>query len=289
MRTIFFIIGWLPLFAQAQNITGEWSGYLDQKTNPLKQADYAYFIKKKAWKTIAPTHQLTLSFRQKNKAFTGSYFIKDTDDSTHFGNIPLRGTLRNDTVYYETVGGKKTESYRKDQGFCYNTATLRRYTQNGYEFLEGAWDGKTGNDRKCAPAWIVVWRKAAGITPTANMPKNLQMLNNRPTIIIEKPIVVTQKVIRIAIYDGQKEDGDSISINLNGKWILQDYEMKIAKKEVQLPLQMGDNFITVFAKNLGRLPPNTVMIDVMDGTEVSTVTLSANMQQNEGLRLIRKR
>ena len=67
-----------------------------------------------------------------------------------------------------------------------------------------------------------------------------------------------QRKIVVKIWDRREVDGDVISLKFNDEWILESYPLTKAKKRLILNLEPGrQNFLVVFAENLGRKPPNT--------------------------------
>lgn len=64
--------------------------------------------------------------------------------------------------------------------------------------------------------------------------------------------------IVVKIWDGKEVDGDIISLKFNDEWVLEKYLLTKAKKRLTLNLEAGrQNFLIMFAENLGRKPPNT--------------------------------
>ncbi len=78
-------------------------------------------------------------------------------------------------------------------------------------------------------------------------------------------IVATAKQLVLAIWDDAVEDGDSISININGKWIEKGFPVKKKPQFITVTLQPGPNAITFVGDNLGSIPPNTSVLEIIDG------------------------
>ncbi len=92
-------------------------------------------------------------------------------------------------------------------------------------------------------------------------------------------IFVTTAKVTIEIWDAQLEDGDQIDLTHNGKYLLQDFEVKNAKKVIKLNLAPGNNYLTVTALNEGTQERNTAMIRVIEGDR--TFELTTNLKQRE--------
>jgi hypothetical protein len=79
----------------------------------------------------------------------------------------------------------------------------------------------------------------------------------------------------------KKIDGDIISLNYNGRWILRNFILKGVYYD--LPLYVSEdsskNYLLLYANNLGKEPPNTVAIVVDDGIEQQKVVLNSDLNQ----------
>jgi hypothetical protein len=102
-----------------------------------------------------------------------------------------------------------------------------------------------------------------------------------------KDYVIAPKTITIDIWDNDIEDGDRVSVMLNDRWILKDYAVTKNKKKVEITLSPGVNKLVFHADNLGKMPPNTATLSFYDGTELQTVTLKSDMDNSQGIHLIK--
>jgi hypothetical protein len=102
-----------------------------------------------------------------------------------------------------------------------------------------------------------------------------------------KDFVIAPKTITIDIWDNDIEDGDRVSVMLNDRWILKDYAVTKNKKKVEITLSPGVNKLVFHADNLGKMPPNTATLSFYDGSELQTVTLKSDMDNSQGIHLIK--
>jgi hypothetical protein len=102
-----------------------------------------------------------------------------------------------------------------------------------------------------------------------------------------KDFVIAPKTITIDIWDNDIEDGDRVSVMLNDRWILKDYAVTKNKKKVEITLNSGVNKLVFHADNLGKMPPNTATLSFYDGSELQTVTLKSDMDNSQGIHLIK--
>lgn len=84
----------------------------------------------------------------------------------------------------------------------------------------------------------------------------------------------TARQLTLAVWDDAVEDGDSISINVNGKWIAKGFPVKIKPQTITITLDPGPNTITFVGDNLGSIPPNTSILEIIDGKRRKSFNLS---------------
>jgi len=79
-----------------------------------------------------------------------------------------------------------------------------------------------------------------------------------------------QSVFTIRLWDNAAEDGDIVSVYLNGQWIIENHTLLNAGTDFNFStslLRLGANDLVVFALNEGTSGPNTVSIAI-NGTEI---------------------
>jgi len=97
-------------------------------------------------------------------------------------------------------------------------------------------------------------------------------------------------------YDNEKEDGDIVSININGVWVRDYYEIKNKKPNpargavIKCTLNPGDsNYLISKAWNVGSIPPNTLTVEISDGVSVQKVTINSDVGLSGGIRIVCKK
>ena len=91
------------------------------------------------------------------------------------------------------------------------------------------------------------------------------------------------------LWDDNREDGDSISLYLNGQLLLEHYRVTKEPKEISIPLTQTENMVVMVAENLGSTPPNTAALTLIDGEVRKTVVLKSDMGTSEAIKITRKR
>ena len=101
---------------------------------------------------------------------------------------------------------------------------------------------------------------------------------------IQKVITVGSDKINLSVWDNERVDGDRISLSLNGKWILRNYE--IAKEKHSLDIELIKNQVNelvFFAENLGEIPPNTTAIKIQYEGYNKTHIMRSNMDKSASI------
>ena len=109
--------------------------------------------------------------------------------------------------------------------------------------------------------------------------------------IVSKEIEVASDSLKVDFYDNGEVDGDSISIFYNDKLIA--FNRILSTKSVHFDVVLDStrdvNEITMFADNLGSIPPNTALMVVTDGKKRYEISMSSNLSQNATLKIKRKK
>lgn len=112
-------------------------------------------------------------------------------------------------------------------------------------------------------------------TPPAPIYKGYE---NRKNHVI-KTINIENPVFQIELYDNGEIDGDSISVFFNGNLIVS--HQRLSAKAISLTLSYNKDFatnvITMYAENLGTIPPNTAVMIVRDGDKRYEVRMESDL------------
>jgi len=91
--------------------------------------------------------------------------------------------------------------------------------------------------------------------------------------------------ISLALWDDAVEDGDSISLNINGKWLVQGFAVRKQPQFITVTLEPGPNQIIFIADNLGSISPNTSVLEIIDGKKRKSFKIDTNYNQNNGIKI----
>jgi hypothetical protein len=105
-----------------------------------------------------------------------------------------------------------------------------------------------------------------------------------------KELIVASDTIEVDFYDNGEVDGDSIAVFFNKQLVA--YHLKLSSRSIHFTFTLDNdreyNELTMFAENLGVIPPNTALMVVDDGINKYQVRLSSNLEKNAVIKIKRK-
>jgi hypothetical protein len=135
--------------------------------------------------------------------------------------------------------------------------------------------------------------KATDVTPAkdASDTKKITTAYKRRKNIYAKDLYVESDSVKVTFYDNGDIDGDSISVFMNNQLVLshQGLSAKAINLYMKLDSTTNMNEISMFAENLGSIPPNTALMIVSDGKNHYEVYMSSSLTQSSTVRLMRKK
>lgn len=116
--------------------------------------------------------------------------------------------------------------------------------------------------------------------------KNFEKRNTN----VLKTIEIDNPTFKVDLYDNGDIDGDSISLFYNGKLLLS--HKRLGDKPLTLNLETGSgdelNELTMYAENLGEIPPNTALMIITDGEKRYEVRISSDLKKSGTIRFVNK-
>ena len=161
--------------------------------------------------------------------------------------------------------------------FCYLNLNLAFKGKFGSKRLEGTFIGNFLDSTQCASGKIILMEEKKLIKKIEKVKKKIDKKANKTlaetnqmqqTKILKDGGNFTVKwesnKVKLYIWDANQEDGDKITLKINGDIILHDFETKNKRKKLKYQLEDGENIIEITATNLGTSPPNTSRIELVD-------------------------
>ena len=112
----------------------------------------------------------------------------------------------------------------------------------------------------------------------------VQKINDRNSRLLGS-LVSTSNEITIALWDDAVEDGDTISLNVNGEWIAKNFPVLKRPQFIKVRIKPGPNSMTFVANNLGAIPPNTAILEIIDGKKRKAFNLDTDLEMNNMVRI----
>lgn len=97
----------------------------------------------------------------------------------------------------------------------------------------------------------------------------------------QRDLIVNSPKVELWVYDNRKVDGDTVSVSLNGEWVIRNQLITQRPIKVDIRLKRDfDNHIILYAENLGRKPPNTAAMTVVDKTDNHRFILRSDLEKS---------
>ncbi len=138
------------------------------------------------------------------------------------------------------------------------------------------------SDRNISPSYSSIIKNKP-----ANDPKNsLPIVLKGRFVYQQNRIKANTKKITVKIWDKREVDGDIISLKFNDTWLLENYTISKHKKTIELTLDPSrQNYLIVFAENLGTKPPNTAAFMLKIGKKKKFFSISSDFKQCGAIKL----
>jgi hypothetical protein len=108
--------------------------------------------------------------------------------------------------------------------------------------------------------------------------------------VVQHEIEFEGDSLRADVYDNGEIDGDIISVFYNQQLILSS--QKLTHKSIHIDMVLDStkefNEISMFAENLGLIPPNTALMVISDGKKKYEIRVASSLEKNATIRLKRK-
>lgn len=124
-------------------------------------------------------------------------------------------------------------------------------------------------------------------TPKAKAPMPADIEGRK--VKLTQEIKVKSKILKIKIWDSQVEDGDVVSLYLNGRKIKDRVYLRLKPHAHEFEIDLGDygeSFLTIVADEFGKAPINSAAIEIDDGQNVQQFNLAADFGKNETVKIV---
>jgi hypothetical protein len=109
------------------------------------------------------------------------------------------------------------------------------------------------------------------------------------TVRVAKSMDVRKNTITVIVWDSQVEDGDVISIYLNDRKVLSNIALTKKPKEYLVEVADGDNYLTVYSEDFGKVEPNTCALLIKDDDVQQEFLLKSTRDFQESIKVVKKK
>jgi len=258
-----------------QDLRGLWHGYITGQ-GLVNRSQYTLHVK-----------------TQVNNTVTGRAYLYSTKLFIFQGMFDFIGRIDNNSFKLTELKILNKEMPSDKYDLCIKYENIN-YTKDTCEYLTGVWGNTKGN---CPPGEVYLKRVIPGKPNTVKIPdpvfakitedktNEISFLNT----VLAKPIILQVHSIslEITLKDYLKEDNDTVSVYFNRQEVIKDHRIsnKAYTKRIKLDVLSGMNEILVYAKNLGKIPPNTCTMIVYDGFRRQKVSIMSDKQNSAAIYL----
>ena len=193
----------------------------------------------------------------------------------------------------------KTKSEAPLNTFCYIRMNLEYKGKFGTKRLEGNFTGNFLDSVECAKGKIILIEKTRIERKIEKIKKKVERKFNekQDTSLVRKTIMLKDgddftinwesNKLRLLIWDANKEDGDRITLKINGNTVLNNFKTANKRKKIKYKLFEGENTIEIKATNLGTSPPNTSRIELVDSKTKYPIITQLELEKTAVIRIIK--
>ncbi len=306
MKKLFFLLLlFISLHSASQSVFGYWYGFANVKTNSSASNYLVELILQPEKNYVVGILNYYFKNTYRGIQVKGNYDAASRQLSLYDVPVAYYGSIANfevDCIMNMRATLRVAQAGSSLQGSFSSTAEYR-YTCPDVNInlkLDSAFKSKDSIKRAISEfkEHYQVWKPSVEDTLIAVNIIPRKVINYvTENEFIKRKNVVTHEVevesdsIRVDVYDNGEIDGDIISVFYNQQLILNS--QKLTHKSIHIDLVLDtsktSNEISMFAENLGLIPPNTALMVIMDGKNKFEIPVSSNMERNATISIKRKK
>lgn len=303
-KSILVLFTLITMAAQSQGVTGYWYGTANLGSGTADNYLVEMVVTQNGSSVDAV---LNYYFRNTFRSFKvkGNYnantrqFILYNVPLTYFGStsrmevdcpMDLQAQVRVSQVSSNMIGSfESKESYKYTCPPVYFDLRFNKEASNKDSVLTALSEFKETYQ---------VWSPSGTDTLVAAVIQQREVVNyvvvdqyKKRTNEVVQELLVDSDSLQIDFYDNGEVDGDSISIFFNDKLMASAQKLSVNAIHLKVGLDPNKeiNTLSMFADNLGGIPPNTALMLVYDGRKRYEVRLTSNLQKNGVVNIRRKK
>ncbi|WP_020529487.1 hypothetical protein [Flexithrix dorotheae] len=201
------------------------------------------------------------------------YFFEDVFYSTDWQKVTF--TIKADKSYrYLTIGNFLKDYNLKKRYYNFDVDPQSYFFIDEVSVIET--DGKDPEPEE------------EPIVQTEEPPAEEESMLEGRDVNIQNRFEIRGTEVLIKVWDKREVDGDIISLQFNGEWILKEYSLKKGKKKIKIKYDPnGDNILVFFAHSLGKEPPNTAAISLQSGKHKRVMSIRSDLKYCGAIQLVK--
>jgi hypothetical protein len=300
MRSLIIVLFLLTgTTAFAQDLSGTWEGLFGSDMVP-KLGRRSFFMH--------------LELKQEGRQLSG-YFYNSDIDSPDKANVlyQVSGVLGKKRAFpvRMTKGDIPRDDLRPDIAFVFNELMLYYVKTDTAEYLYGPWFPSGSSPRSDGAGGYVrlrliakpLYERSIQKKLEERMPKKRVKKETHSAQIIKADTIRALPVVKpynqrnnsvlqtfiadssqltLSLYDAGEIDDDSVSVYINDSLVVSHLRLTAQPQNISLNLVKNKTYrISLFAENLGKIPPNTAYLSIQQGKQKwREIFLSADYSQN---------
>lgn len=239
--------------------------------------------------TLSITYRLNLT--ETNGNISGYSLTDLGGEHETKSNIIGNYDIENKTLNFKEVSVIYTKSpvSLDEYDFCFINVSLKPFILNKAKTLRTNFKGFFSDNVKCIDGELLlqsikkvekrVEKIAKKIEKTKKINDSIKQKINPIKLMDSLKMNILRKEetlsffsksnqIKMIIYDGGKEDGDRITISVNGRDVITSYEANNQKKIIPINLDSKKTSVVIKAENEGSIAPNTIVVEIDDNNNL---------------------
>lgn len=205
--------------------------------------------------------------------------------------------LEKNTISFNEIENVNTKSNAAVNDFCYvhiKNAPIKQV--NNKSIIKGNFVGLYKNGSTCIDGYLYLvgtnhpLKKNDNLTNKAIASPEIENKKSETHLLANDKLKKnwSSDSIVLKIWDAEIIDYDKITLIINGKEYLSNFEITNTIKIIKLPFENQQYVIEIIAINEGNYPPNTANIDLIDGENKYRIVSSLKEGEKATLILERK-
>jgi|GEM_PF-7056668 len=173
---------------------------------------------------------------------------------------------------------------------------VERLDTAGLSFIRGRWFGAqtTSNRLDDANGYFIARRTQSfffsdtvGAPDREHAALSYLVPDDRADTLLAD-LQVAGPVLHLELQDNGIIDGDTVSVYANGRELAGNLALTQVLWRYDLPVDTGSILLYIIAENLGRIPPNTGLLRIIDGEKRYELPVHTSFRQNAWIRIRRR-